>query len=423
MPLDALANDNWGGRERPHVRAGSKATKMLASIGRCCWKQVRLGKGAPDVQQKGINGNTILFAQPTANISFMELPPPTDALVDTMNIAFARNTHDLSRAYWATVKRSEYMQIVQERKQQCATFAEVSVREDLAATRLPEDGVPEHVQVCMQAVEGVDKAPVRLFGPASRAPELGREEEAGEESEGNPTEESDKGEHQPGDPDVEYTHENVAEITVAVDPVHEVGPVAMIQALKGTLGAIQRQATSIAKNEKTPRVADSSGTLQTVGDEGGRHVLKSMVLDVQAAARSLDERSQAELEKAQTGADACRIVDPQSLAVPTQGPMSSFDSRSWPACFVEFWFGDCAPNLQRDRPMLFEQVFVISTVSPLYNSVVVWAGFAGGYLYWSVLAQLVVASCMRWLGVSSTWRSSSITWRPTRSSTRLLAAV
>ena len=157
--------------------------------------------------------------------------------------------------------------------------------------------------------------------------------------------------------------ENVAETTIAVDPVHEVGPVAMMQALQGTLGAIQKQAASIAKNEKTPMVADSSGTLQTVGDEGGRHVLKSMVLDVQTAARSFDERSQVELERAQAGADACKMVGPQSLAVPTQGPLSSFDSRSWPACFVEFWFGDCAPNLERDRPMLFEQVLVILIAS------------------------------------------------------------
>ena len=66
---------------------------------------------------------------------------------------------------------------------------------------------------------------------------------------------------------MEYMQENVAETTIAVDPVHEVGPVAMMQALQGTLGAIQKQATSIAKNEKTPMVADSSGALQTVGDE------------------------------------------------------------------------------------------------------------------------------------------------------------
>ena len=59
MPLNGLTNDNWIGREKVHVREASKATKMLASLGRCCWKQVRLGKGAPDVQQKGISGNTI----------------------------------------------------------------------------------------------------------------------------------------------------------------------------------------------------------------------------------------------------------------------------------------------------------------------------------------------------------------------------
>ena len=57
MPLNGLTNDNWIGREKVHVREASKATKMLASLGRCCWKQVRLGKGAPDVQQKGISGN------------------------------------------------------------------------------------------------------------------------------------------------------------------------------------------------------------------------------------------------------------------------------------------------------------------------------------------------------------------------------
>ena len=51
MPLNGLTNDNWIGRERAHVRGASKATKMLASLGRCCWRQVRLGKGSPDVHR------------------------------------------------------------------------------------------------------------------------------------------------------------------------------------------------------------------------------------------------------------------------------------------------------------------------------------------------------------------------------------
>ena len=116
-PLNALVNDNWIGRERVHVRGASKATQMLASLGRCCWKQVRLGKGAPDVQQKGITGNAILFAQPTADIPSMELPPARDALVGSLNVVFSGKKHNLSKAHWATVKRAEYMHIVRERKQ------------------------------------------------------------------------------------------------------------------------------------------------------------------------------------------------------------------------------------------------------------------------------------------------------------------
>ena len=180
-------------------------------------------------------------------------------MADSLNIVFSAKNHNLSKAHWATVKRAEYMQIVRERKQQCATFAQVAVREELAATRLPEDGVPEHVQSCLQPVGGADKAPVRLLGPAARAPEVGREDEAGEESEEN--QEAESGEEPAEKPDLAYLHENVAGTTVAVDPVHDVGPVRMMQALQGTLEALQEQAARIAKHEKTPTVADSSGAL------------------------------------------------------------------------------------------------------------------------------------------------------------------
>ena len=202
---------------------------------------------------------------------------------------------------------------------------------------------------------GAGKAPVRLLGPASRAPEVGRDDEAGEESEEE--QEADKDGESAEQPDMAYLHENVAETTVAVDPVHHAGPNRMMQALQGTLEALQEQAARIAKNETTPTVADCNGALQPVADEGGRHTMRSMVLDVQSAARAFDEQSQVVLEQAQAGADTCRMVGPQALSVPTQSPLSSFDSRSWPACYVEFWFGDGAPNLERERPMLFEQVY------------------------------------------------------------------
>ena len=104
-------------------------------------------------------GNTIFFAQPTADLPSMELPPPMDGLVDSLSVIFTRSLHDLSKAEWATVNREDYMRIVNERKQQCPAFAHVAVRPDLASSRLPVEGVPEHIIACAHEVEGSEKSP------------------------------------------------------------------------------------------------------------------------------------------------------------------------------------------------------------------------------------------------------------------------
>ena len=150
--------------------------------------------------------------------------------------------------------------------------------------------------------------------------------------------------------------DNVAETTAALDPLHDVAPVRMMQALQGSIHALEAHAAQIVKNEARPTIADDKGVLQPVSDEGGREVLKSFVLDLQNVARNLDEKARAEVEKAAAGAENSRAVSLESLAVPTQKPLDSYDARTWPASYVEWWFGDGAPNLERDRPMLFEEV-------------------------------------------------------------------
>ena len=153
MPVNACANDNWLGRERVHVREASTATKVLASLGRCCWKQVRLGRREdPGVQETGLTANSIFLAQPTADVPSMEMPPPPDALVDSFNVVFTRSLDELSKAEWARVNRQEYMRIVTERQFQCPAFSNITVRHDLAATHLPVDGIPEHITACATQV-------------------------------------------------------------------------------------------------------------------------------------------------------------------------------------------------------------------------------------------------------------------------------
>ena len=106
MLTNAGVNDNWIGRERPHVRFASWATKMLASLGRCCWKQIRPGRhNDPAAKEKALTGNTISFAQPAADVPSIELPPPTDSLADSLNVISTRGPNGLSEAELAILGR------------------------------------------------------------------------------------------------------------------------------------------------------------------------------------------------------------------------------------------------------------------------------------------------------------------------------
>ena len=78
---------------------------MLASLGKCCWKQVRLGRRGDPAVQENLTGNSIIFAQPPAAIPSMELPPPPVAFVESLNDIFTRSLHDLSKAESASVDR------------------------------------------------------------------------------------------------------------------------------------------------------------------------------------------------------------------------------------------------------------------------------------------------------------------------------
>ena len=232
---------------------------MLASLGRCCWKQVRLGRASEETQQqKGLIGNTIFFAQPTAEVPSMELPPAPDGLVDTVNIILTRSVDDLRHAEWATVKRSEYMRIVRERKAQCPVFSEVKLADE---TRLPECGVPDHITACASTVEGAERAPSRLLGPASRAPEISKYEEADEATDASDSHDdkdapvSARGACQPADgqdagPDAAATGEDIAEASIAIDPTHHLEPAKMVQALRAQLDAVQAHAAKVWRDSE-----------------------------------------------------------------------------------------------------------------------------------------------------------------------------
>ena len=151
----------------------------------------------------------------------MELPPPPDALVDSFNAIFARSLHDLRKADWATVDRDEY--VIRERQQQCPAFMRAVIRDDAAETRLPSHGVPDDVFCCAQEVAGSEN--IRLQGPATRALESCAAQPHGDDSE------TDADKSQPAEPNADV-HLDGAEVSIAVEPIHELRPVKIMQALQ-----------------------------------------------------------------------------------------------------------------------------------------------------------------------------------------------
>ena len=66
MPPLALANGMFLGRVQPSMQAMSEGGKILMGLGRLLMQQLVLGKGAPDIRQRGLTGNSVLHAQATA---------------------------------------------------------------------------------------------------------------------------------------------------------------------------------------------------------------------------------------------------------------------------------------------------------------------------------------------------------------------
>ena len=116
-------------------------------------------------------------------------------------------------------------------------------------------GVPAALQTALQEFEGSENSPIQLSGPASRAPENGTKAEAGDASESDSerssasAEKSDADEEDACQPCLQDANANVATSCIAVDPVHDLKPVQMMQALQGQIEALHEQAETIAKHE------------------------------------------------------------------------------------------------------------------------------------------------------------------------------
>ena len=141
MPDLALPNWMWLGRVHPSYKNLSLGMRLLLGRGRPVMRQLYLGRGPRDEVHKGLQGNTMIIAQPSAQ--YAQVMPSVSQCLSSLVLMFCNSVDDVSKAHTLVVERDQYAKWMQRRIEVCPTFQDVKI--DLSAMRdeLPEVGVPQ----------------------------------------------------------------------------------------------------------------------------------------------------------------------------------------------------------------------------------------------------------------------------------------
>ena len=117
-----------------------------------------------------------------------------------------------------------------------------------------------------------------------------------------------------------------------------------------TAATVRTQEAAAPGNDSSKAMESAAELAALLGDH------KQVCVDMRTLARSLGaERFQQEIEESVTAAH--RKSSPATLRIHTGAPLSLFDPAAWVACLVEFFYGDCAPNLDRPANSSWRHLF------------------------------------------------------------------
>lgn len=253
------------------------------------------------------------------------------------------------------VNRSEYFACLQLRKQICPLFSAVEVAA-AAARELPENGVPQAFGESAVSLPEAESLQTQMPGPASRGDPLGKNE-PGEEDAG-----------------CDETHEvcnfdtpsKAPQTLIGIDFMQDPKPVQHFEAMRAKLELLNKEGQKLHQLHQSESVEDVAAAT------GSEERCKRIVLDVQHEMKKLLRTNKhifPDLLAKMTVSDppptksdeASSRFNAQAMAVavPTQAPLSAFDAETYPTCFVEFFYGDCAPNMcsRPNRNVSHEDIF------------------------------------------------------------------
>ena len=383
MPFHALSNWSWGGRVHPAFQDLSIAMQMLQGIGRPLLRMIVLQHSEhEDDQERGLVGNTILLAQPTPKEVKLKLPPADDEVSDYFSVVFNTSTtspmsrQDVGKQKAFTIDREHYLRCVAIRKQVCLTFAEVEVDEQDCRARWPEHGVPTSIIEAAVPMDTIDTFNPTSDGPATmRAPTcpLPAEDDCAEEGDDNDAVGTDCGDPEAGAPG--HDHSGAATEHADASPLPRDLPAEYVIGVQEDSGddvvnrmlAFQRQIELVQENAETlgrleqrrqectqTRSEDAVDAASRVAAQKATHM--QTLVELSQIANRMGVDYQRTMEEAITSSEK-ETSTPNTLFMKAGKPLNMFAAPAWAASFVQFLYGDCAPNLERPQKVAMRELF------------------------------------------------------------------
>ena len=326
-----------------------------------------------DESEKALVGNTILVAQPSPEMIAAELPPTEAEQAQYFNVVYGAGASEhasikLNKKKALTIDRKQYLECARIRAERCPLFADMHINAIEAERRLPESGVPHGIVRGAVEMESLQYFEPRLSGPATHGTPFSaaREQTEADDVELHPDEaHSNETGTDPGccrAPDALIAEENAnAEFLIGLDGSPDDDAVGKLAAFRAKLQMAEDYQKRMGKAAvRTQQAAaaekDSSSTMESAADLAALLAdHKGVCVDMRTMARSMGDRFQQEIEESVTAAS--RKSSPGTLLIHTGAPLSLFDPAAWVGCLVQFFYGDCAPNLERPTKISWSHLF------------------------------------------------------------------
>ena len=266
----------------------------------------------------------------------------------------------------------EYIRCSELRKKVCPVFAEVQIDKQQVQTQWPERAVPAAILQGAQGMDTLHTFKPTLDGPATmKAPTChlpcsdpdprvindndvdATEHDHCEDGTGAATEHADAS-ASPLDLPAEFL------IGVKEEDAHD--PVDLMVVFQKNLELVQEAGKRIHNFEQrrveakgTEKAPDAAGALAA---EKAKH--GAALIDLRNLAKKMGGEYQQQMTDvlASTRMGDVKANTPRTLHIRSGKPVNMFEAQAWAAAFVEFFYGDCAPNLARPRKIGLRELFL-----------------------------------------------------------------